>query len=264
MFRHRIITAIILLGLVLICINIVNYIWMNVIVGLLVLWCAIEWLQLVPIINWWDQLVFLLTIALCVICNHYFFMVGLGLGIIFFVCIAICILNYPKYQFFWNKKHEIIVFSCITLPLFFNSLINIYLLDFGKLWLLYLLSLVWAADIGGYIFGKLFGKHKLIPLISPGKTFEGFIGGNILVIIISLIALRYFNNKHLIGWLLMAELMYIVAVIGDLFISMLKRRVNIKDTGTLLPGHGGILDRLDSLIFTSPIFYLFCYYFSNL
>ena len=122
--------------------------------------------------------------------------------------------------------------------------------------LLYMFSLVWIADIGAYFSGRRFGKHKLAPTISPGKTWEGLCGG--LVANLFWIPCVYQLSS---GWGLgLAEFFLIsvatslISVVGDLFVSVLKREAGVKDSGKLLPGHGGVLDRIDSLIAASPVF----------
>ncbi len=117
-----------------------------------------------------------------------------------------------------------------------------------------LLSLIWINDAGAYLLGSLFGKHQLFPSISPRKTWEGFISGLILTGIagwgVSLLIDKYSS----LLWITLAVLMSLTSVIGDLFESKLKREAGVKDSGDVIPGHGGILDRFDSLLFSAPIF----------
>ena len=127
---------------------------------------------------------------------------------------------------------------------------------YGGMMLLYLLSLVWVADIGAYFSGRRFGRIKLAPAISPGKTREGVIGG--LMANLLWMAVVY---QMSIGWgLSMASFLLIglatslISVVGDLFESVLKREAGVKDSGKLLPGHGGVLDRVDSVIAATPFF----------
>jgi phosphatidate cytidylyltransferase len=122
------------------------------------------------------------------------------------------------------------------------------------LWLAFLAT--WSVDAGAYFTGKYFGKRKLAPKISPNKTREGAIGGIVLCILIVLIYVCYLKifTYYLIIY---AVLVAVVAIIGDLFESALKRNVELKDSGNFLPGHGGVLDRFDSLLFTIPFTYYF-------
>ncbi len=126
----------------------------------------------------------------------------------------------------------------------------------GRYRLLLLFVLIWAADVGAYAAGRLFGKHKLAINISPGKTWEGLIGGQILVIcfVIAATRLPWFSEFLLLPLMMLAILSTLVSVIGDLFISLLKRQRGLKDAGSLFPGHGGMLDRFDSLVAALPFF----------
>lgn len=122
--------------------------------------------------------------------------------------------------------------------------------------LLYLLTLVWVADIGAYFSGRRFGKHKLAPGISPGKTWEGVAGGIILNIVWMLIVFQLSKGWDIVLWqfLLIGLATSVISVVGDLYESILKREASVKDSGKLLPGHGGVLDRIDSVIAATPIF----------
>jgi CDP-diglyceride synthetase len=117
------------------------------------------------------------------------------------------------------------------------------------------LFLVWAADIGAYLVGRTWGCHKILPLVSPGKSWEGFIGGLVAVLLVAVIESIFIEPFYLSRWLLLAVITSLFSVVGDLWVSILKRHTGLKDTGFLIPGHGGILDRLDSLLAAAPIFY---------
>lgn len=126
--------------------------------------------------------------------------------------------------------------------------------------LLFLVFLTQFNDVAQYTAGKLFGKHKIIPLVSPKKTWEGLIGGMIMTVILS-VAIHPLLTPFSI-WVAIAAGLIISAAgfIGDVTISAIKRDLAIKDTGSLIPGHGGILDRVDSLTFTAPLFFHMVYY----
>jgi phosphatidate cytidylyltransferase len=110
-------------------------------------------------------------------------------------------------------------------------------------------------DVFQYLMGKFFGKHKITPKISPNKTLEGFIGGVFLTILLSNILGFFLLKTDILINTILGTVLGISGFFGDVFMSYLKRKANIKDTGTLLPGHGGLLDRMDSLIFNAPIFF---------
>ena len=117
--------------------------------------------------------------------------------------------------------------------------------------------LIWTNDTFAYIVGKSIGKNKLFERISPKKTIEGFIGGIGFSIVTSLILARFFINDSIYIWISIALIVGVFGTIGDLVESKFKRLAMVKDSGTIMPGHGGILDRLDSIIFAAPFVFLF-------
>ena len=127
----------------------------------------------------------------------------------------------------------------------------------GHTMVLIAMMVVWAADIFAYFSGRGFGKHKLAPSISPGKTIEGVIGGMVGAGLVAWLGARYvigIADHQMMAWLIAAMVAALISVAGDLYISRLKRQVGAKDTGNILPGHGGILDRIDGLIAAMPVF----------
>ncbi len=123
--------------------------------------------------------------------------------------------------------------------------------------LLSVFILIWMSDIGGYFAGVNFGKHKLLERISPKKSWEGVLGGFILCVISSVIISRFVTSLDLLEWVGLGVIICISSVIGDLIESMIKRTANVKDSGTILPGHGGILDRFDSALLVIPVVYIY-------
>lgn len=124
------------------------------------------------------------------------------------------------------------------------------------------LILIWMSDTAAYVCGSLFGKHKLAPNISPGKTWEGFIGSCILTALAAwlLSLLPYFQmaGLSLWQWIVFALIIEVIGLLGDLTESLFKRKAGVKDSGNIIPGHGGVLDRLDSILFASPVAFIFC------
>ena len=125
----------------------------------------------------------------------------------------------------------------------------------GQLLLLYLLVLIAAADVGAYFGGRTFGRRKLAPHVSPGKTWEGFAAGMLAAATVG-VAGAFLFDMSFWPWLFLCELVALVSVVGDLTESMFKRHVGLKDSGTLLSGHGGLLDRIDSLMAAASTFLL--------
>ena len=256
MFRQRLITGLILAPIILLSIYYSNSVVFIGVTAVILIVCGIEWLQLIPVTQLGSQFLFVVCLLIALTLVRVIFYYWLGLGLLVWLLIVCALCSFPKSQFLWGTPQAVVILSIVLLPLFSQSLISIYQMPDGKAFIVYLLFLVWGADIGGYFAGKLWGRHQLIPTVSPGKTIEGVIGGSILSAIVALLAYFYFqHNFKLMLWIIMAIFVFIMALIGDLFISMLKRRVHLKDTGHLIPGHGGILDRLDSLIAAAPAFY---------
>ena len=128
----------------------------------------------------------------------------------------------------------------------------------GHRWLLTALAIVWAADTGAYFTGRKLGKHKLAPLVSPNKTIEGVIGGLVAGIVVGVVFSLFAGAQPAqLPWVALVALAAVLfSVVGDLFESLLKRHVGVKDSGHLIPGHGGILDRLDGVLAALPVFAL--------
>lgn len=120
----------------------------------------------------------------------------------------------------------------------------------------YLFILIWSSDTFAYIAGRLFGKHKMAPKISPKKTWEGFAGGVLLTLVLSFFIQSY-SEEMRGNWIVVGVLVAVFAPLGDLVESQLKRSFGVKDSGNIIPGHGGILDRLDSFIICAPVVYLY-------
>jgi phosphatidate cytidylyltransferase len=127
--------------------------------------------------------------------------------------------------------------------------------------LVYLVLLTEINDISQYVFGKLLGRHPVIPKVSPGKTVEGLLGGIAVTVGLAIALAPYLTPFNLLHATCLGFLLSLTGFIGDVTISALKRDLGIKDSGTLLPGHGGILDRIDSLTYTAPLFFHFTVYF---
>ncbi len=129
--------------------------------------------------------------------------------------------------------------------------------QYTPLLLLSIFIMIWCNDTFAYICGKLFGKHKLYQKISPKKTIEGFIGGMVFTQIAAFLIFRYMEiEASLVFWMFTALGISVIGTIGDLIESRYKRQAGVKDSGSVMPGHGGILDRLDSILFAAPFIFL--------
>lgn len=176
--------------------------------------------------------------------------------VLFWVCVVLSILITPNRLLTVKVPQPLHVFLGLLL-MGTTALALFYLrvgMENGPSLLMYLLLLIWIADSGAYFAGRAFGKHKLAPVISPGKSIEGVVGGLLLSALFVFFAAEYTGYTNSILFLVMSIIVALVSVYGDLFESLLKRRAGVKDSGALLPGHGGVLDRLDSLIAAAPFF----------
>ncbi|WP_392566358.1 phosphatidate cytidylyltransferase [Utexia brackfieldae] len=187
---------------------------------------------------------------------------SLELALVWWLVALILVITYPKTARIWQNSVLLkSVFGFCTIFPFFTSLLALRSLLYifnpyiGAFWVLYVLVLVWATDSGAYFAGRFFGKHKLAPHVSPGKTVEGFIGGVLTSVIIATIVMLIWGSAGSFRSIMVASIVAILAsVLGDLTESMFKRAAGIKDSGHLIPGHGGVLDRIDSITAAMPVF----------
>ena len=170
--------------------------------------------------------------------------------------ILLWIQGYPSSQILWAKTPIILGLGFILLTTTWTAFTAIVLYDNGR-WLLILAILIVAlSDIGGYFAGNLFGRHKLAAMVSPGKTWEGFLGGLFLQGLLILVIKLMLPELSAIDLAILIIPVALSSVVGDLFESMLKRHSGVKDSSTLLPGHGGILDRIDGLMAALPVYWV--------
>lgn len=163
--------------------------------------------------------------------------------------------GYPSSSVLWGRKALRLVMGVLVLIPTWVALVYVRQHNNGT-WLVLLLMLVVAvADSGGYFAGRRFGKHKLAPAVSPGKTWEGFAGGFLANCFLALVLSQLFNMSLLLMLVLIVPTS-LISVLGDLLESMVKRHAGAKDSGSILPGHGGILDRVDGITAAAPVFAL--------
>ena len=179
------------------------------------------------------------------------------LASILWAIIFLWVQGYPSSAIIWAAKPVLAVLGLLLLVATWLSIVLIIHQPQGQWLLLLAVAIVSLADIGGYVAGNLFGKHKLAPVVSPGKTWEGFFGGlSFQLILIAALMLFMPVGVSLTALLLLIIPVSLYSVLGDLFESMLKRHQGVKDSSQILPGHGGILDRIDGLMAALPLFIL--------
>ena len=193
-------------------------------------------------------------------------------AVVWWILVTSQVISYPKSAALWGKSVLLqLIFAFLTLiPFLIGVLLlrlNQYAVDqyHGFILLMYVFVLVWAADSGAYFAGRKFGKRKLAPKVSPGKSWEGVVGGLITACIFAFVFLQL-SKDSLIGnasassFVVLSVATVAISVLGDLTKSMFKRESGIKDSSNLIPGHGGILDRIDSLTAAVPFFAYFYFF----
>lgn len=193
--------------------------------------------------------------------HGFFFNVNLSemLSLALIPIAAITLFKFPKELYFENGK---LIFTVVYLALPFGFALGLpkfSTLEPEKTFTLevfMLFVLIWSSDTFAYLTGKFFGKHKMAPKISPKKTWEGFAGGVVLTLVLGFFVEQYFPELRG-NWMIVGLLVSIFAPLGDLVESQLKRSFAVKDSGNIIPGHGGVLDRLDSFIICAPVVYLY-------
>jgi len=175
--------------------------------------------------------------------------------ILIFSCLSICVLELSTHS---KKPYQNISFAVFSLVYYSLFLSSIYFISFvngeHQAWKIFaIIALTWTNDTMAYVVGSQIGKNKMFPRMSPNKTWEGTIGGIIFTLIASMLFYYTIGVFSPFIWLCIALIIGIFGTIGDLVESMLKRSLDVKDTGTLLPGHGGLLDRFDSLTLHLPL-----------
>ena len=213
-----------------------------------------EWVNLLHKGNSLSKVTFLLTLYSMIFCVHFLETSITDTQFIFIFSIfcwalfLLCLFLYPV------KITNFLAWIAGIIILFLGYFsVDWVFVNWGRDFFLSFLCIIWVMDIGAYFAGKNFGHLKLAPHVSPRKTWEGVIGGVALVIIFSVFLSEFLNLDSFI-FIPFAIAMGLLSVVGDLTISMFKRNAEVKDSGSLFPGHGGILDRLDSIVSSAPLF----------
>lgn len=237
--------------------------WLAAFLLLLCLLAAREWAKLAGIVTRAGWLIYAITIsgaaaalwvasedsspitAAVPIVASVFWIVALGV-----------VLTYPRSRFVLLSKSAMVAAGVVALPGAWLALVQTAQAPQGPGLLIWLLAAAAAADIGAYFAGRRFGRRKLAPEVSPAKTLEGAVGGAVAILAWGVVGALCFGAAapSLPRWLALVAVLFVASVTGDLFESAFKRARGVKDSGGLLPGHGGVLDRVDSVIATAPVF----------
>lgn len=280
MLKQRILTAIVLIPLALGVIFLLPLHWFGLAVLLVMTLAAWEWCPLMGVCSNRGKLTYTVFIMALIGLSfwltplasiwqsdhlHPFIYSLIAIGTLWWLIAIVLILNFPRSKAVWQRSRIFVgLIGVLMLLPAWAGLMALRAKGYdsdpliGAFWVLFVFCLVWAADVGAYFSGKQFGKHKLMPNVSPGKTLEGLVGGLILSLVVMFLVAEYTDviASHSLPYYLVGTVTVLVSVFGDLNESMFKRCVGVKDSGSLLPGHGGILDRIDSLTSALPVFLL--------
>lgn len=274
MLKYRLITAFILIPIVIAALFLLPPLGFTLVTLAVCMLAAWEWGQLAGFASYGQRLWlailcgFLLALMLLSLPAYHYSVhipqisIALWSSLAWWGVALLLVLFYPASALFWRHSRVLrLVFGIMTIVPFFWGMVALRHYNYtinpftGAWWLLYVMLLVWGADSGAYMFGKLFGKRKLAPKVSPGKTWEGFLGGLVTSALISVLFSLYAPLTVAPSTLLICSIAAALAsVLGDLTESMFKREAGIKDSSHLIPGHGGVLDRIDSLTAAVPVF----------
>ena len=259
MLKQRIITALILLPIALGGFFLLDGAGFALFIGLVVTLGAWEWARLAGFAAQSARVIYAAVVAAMLFVMYVVPGIApwvLGASVLWWATATFLVLTYPHTTHHWsNAATKLLIGLLILLPAW-QGLIWIKQGALGNWQIMAVMVLVWGADVGAYFSGKAFGKRKLAPKVSPGKSWEGVYGGLALSLVITTIVgvMREWTAGQLLIGLFGAALIVFVSVVGDLTESMFKRQSGIKDSSNLLPGHGGVLDRIDSLTAAVPIF----------
>ncbi|MGI9199747.1 MAG: phosphatidate cytidylyltransferase [Woeseiaceae bacterium] len=251
--QQRIITAVIALAVLGVVLFVLPPVAVHITLGLLIVAGAWEWSGFLNSKSLGLRVAFVALIAGLLAVTVLFF--GAWSNQLLLVSLAWWFVALIWIFFFPTAVPQVVRWTAgiVTLVPLYIALVNLY--EYDSMFLLFALLVVWMADSGAYLAGRTMGRVKLAPQVSPGKTWEGVIGGLLAVTLLVLIRSYYVesNLSVLIPFCLAAAAL---SVVGDLTVSMFKRTAGVKDSGSLFPGHGGVLDRIDSVAAAAPLFAL--------
>ena len=259
MLKQRIITALILLPIALCGFFLLQGGAFALFIGLVVTLGAWEWARLAGFEAQGARVLFAAIVAVLLFGLHLFPDLApwvLGAAVLWWAAATYFVLTFPQSAVHWSSIASKLVIGLLILLPAWQGLVLIKAMPLGNWLIMAVMVLVWGADIGAYFSGRKFGKRKLDPKVSPGKSWEGVFGGLLLSLLITAVVgvVRGWSASQMFAALVGAAVIVLISVVGDLTESMFKRQAGIKDSSNLLPGHGGVLDRIDSLTAAIPAF----------
>lgn len=263
MLKQRILTALVLAPLVIWGIFALPTLWFGGLLGVFVTIGAWEWARLagyaeVAVRVGFAILIGLMLVAMGITSELLLWQVMLAIAVIWWLYAIWIVVHYDGLLNPLRSPSRLAVGLILLMPAWF-ALVHLHGSAQGAASVLFLMLLIWGADSGAYFVGRAFGKHKLAPKVSPGKSWEGVIGALTLTLVISIVGgieLWHLQGKQFVLFIVVCLVTVAISIVGDLYESLAKRRVGIKDSGQILPGHGGVMDRIDSLTSAAPTFAL--------
>jgi len=175
------------------------------------------------------------------------------------LCLSVFLTLIKKIEVFHQKNYFFMLMGVIIMSFFYFATLELLnMTEEDRVFFIYVMAIVWFADSGAYIGGKLLGSHKMSPVISPNKTIEGAISAMLFVLLYATVASFFIKSDNQINFIIVSMISAFVSIYGDLLASLIKRKSRADDTGSIFPGHGGMLDRLDSTI-ASVVIFMFLY-----
>lgn len=259
MLKLRVITALVLLPIVLGAVFGLDRLPFAIVAGVFFILAGWEWAAMMGKVSLTVRLAWVAALAVVMAAAEYFQPAWLLNAIpVWWLLALVLVVGYPGNARAWYRPALMALVGLLLLVPSWAAIVQLQsngALGLAGPWaLMFILLWVWAADTGAYFAGRTFGKHKLAPLVSPGKTIEGLLGGVALaLVVVAGVYAAGLLDAQLWPLMLVALFTVLASALGDLFESMVKRERGFKDSGTILPGHGGMLDRIDSVTAAMPI-----------
>lgn len=262
MLKQRIITALIIAPISIACVFFLNLTGFSLFIGMIIVVSAWEWANLGGLSG---PVRYAYAVVTALLLGTAWFVPSLwilGPALVWWMLALILVVRFPVMESLWSARVTRLLIGVVILVPGFIALVQLKQNADSNFLILLLFFLIWGADIGAYFSGRAFGTRKLAPRVSPGKSWAGFWGGMVTALLIASGMSLWLGKPDLLSgrgvmFLVACLVVAVVSVVGDLTISMFKRHRGIKDSSNLLPGHGGFLDRIDSLLAAGPTFSLF-------